>query len=417
MSRPRILFVTYGGGHVRMVLPVVRALQARGTVDVQVLALTTAHAFLAREGIASLGFRDLVTPADARAVAWGRELMAGQTHPDVDPAESEAYLGLSFAELVADRGLAGARKAFAALGRAAFRPVEVLARAIARVQPDLVVATSSPRAEMAAMLAARRHGVPAVCLVDLFAHEEIKYIAQPGYADRVCVLDDHVRQRFIAAGRGADEIVATGNPAFDSLADPALPAAAAAWLAQQSWRHQRKILWVSQPEPERHRITGVAGDPALPGRVFEALAGVVALRPDWHLVVRPHPSQDAAQFKAAEGVSISTQAQPLHVLLHAVDAVVCMTSTVGYEAALLGKPLVHLPLSVYRDEADYTEMGLALRVDALDGLELALNSIFSGAWAPALHLKPAGGATHAVCAVIESLLPASTAPPRRGSLT
>ena len=56
MSRPRILFVTYGGGHVRMVLPVVRALQARGTVDVQVLALTTAHAFLAREGIATEGY-------------------------------------------------------------------------------------------------------------------------------------------------------------------------------------------------------------------------------------------------------------------------------------------------------------------------------------------------------------------------
>lgn len=417
MSRPRVLFVTYGGGHVRMVLPVVRALQARGTVDVEVLALTTAHAFLAREGIASIGFRDLVTPADTQALAWGRELMAGQTHPDVDPAESEAYLGLSFSELVADRGLAAARQGFATLGRAAFKPVQVMGRAIARVQPDLVVATSSPRAEMAALLAARRHGVAAVCLVDLFAHEEIKYIARPGYANRICVLDDHVRQRFIAAGRGADEVVATGNPAFDNLANPALLVAAGAWLAEQPWRQKRKILWVSQPEPERHRITGQAGDPALPGRVFETLAAIVARRSDWHLVVRPHPSQDAAQFKAAHGVSISTQAQPLHVLLHAVDAVVCMTSTVGYEAALLGKPLVHLPLSVYRDEADYTEMGLALRADTLEGLELALNSIFSGAWAPALRLKPVGGATQAVCAVIEGLLPVRATPTQSGNLS
>ncbi|MBX3586591.1 MAG: hypothetical protein KF796_08095 [Ramlibacter sp.] len=388
-----------------MMLPVIRRLRDEGRLTLEVLALTTAREYLASHGIKSKGFRDLVTGADAQALAWGRELMEGQTHPSVETAESEAYLGLSFAELVEDLGLEGARQAFAHRRRAAFHPVRVLGRALKQWAPDLVVATSSPRAEAAALRAARVHGIPAVCLVDLFALEELKYIGQPGYADRICVLDEHVRARFLAAGRAAHEVVATGNPAFDSLADPALARQAAQWLAVQPWHERKKILWVSQPEPARHRITGEPGDTGLPRRVFEALSRLAARRPDWHLIVRPHPSEDATGFRPGLNVSISTQQEPLHMLLHAVDAVVCMTSTVGYEAALLGKPLIHLPLSVYRDEADYTQMGLALRCDTLEGLEKALNSILLGEWTPSLRLAPAGDATRAVCRVINGMLP------------
>lgn len=405
MTPPKILFVTYGGGHVRMMLPVIRSLLDQGGLSIEVLALTTARDYLARHGIKSKGFRDLVTEADGQALAWGRALMDGQTHPSVEAAESEAYLGLSYAELVEDRGLEGARQAFGHRGRAAFNPVRVLGRALRQLAPDLVVATSSPRAEAAALRAARTHGIPAICLVDLFALEELKYISQPGYADRICVLDEHVLARFLAAGRAGHEVVATGNPAFDSLADPALARQAAQWLASQPWRARKKILWVSQPEPARHRITGEPGDEGLPRRVFEAMSQLAARRPDWHLIVRPHPSEDAAGFRPGPNVSISTQQEPLHMLLHAVNAVVCMTSTVGYEAALLGKPLIHLPLSVYRDEADYTQMGLALRCDTLEGLERALNSILLGEWTPSLRLAPAGDATRAVCRVINGMLP------------
>ena len=48
----KALFVTYGGGHVAMILPVMRALR-RQHPDVQctLLALTTGHARAVREGI------------------------------------------------------------------------------------------------------------------------------------------------------------------------------------------------------------------------------------------------------------------------------------------------------------------------------------------------------------------------------
>ena len=38
----KVLFVCYGSGHVKMVMPVARMLRERGLADVQVLGLTTA---------------------------------------------------------------------------------------------------------------------------------------------------------------------------------------------------------------------------------------------------------------------------------------------------------------------------------------------------------------------------------------
>ena len=40
----KVLFVCYGGGHVRMVLPVVRELQRRGGFQPLILGLTSARA-------------------------------------------------------------------------------------------------------------------------------------------------------------------------------------------------------------------------------------------------------------------------------------------------------------------------------------------------------------------------------------
>ena len=45
MSRsPRVLFVSYGGGHIGMVLPVIRELEALiPAVQCELMALTTGH--------------------------------------------------------------------------------------------------------------------------------------------------------------------------------------------------------------------------------------------------------------------------------------------------------------------------------------------------------------------------------------
>ena len=58
----KVLFTCYGGGHVEMVLPVMRALRAQVPgVEARILALTTAAGVAQRAGEQPLGFRDFCT--------------------------------------------------------------------------------------------------------------------------------------------------------------------------------------------------------------------------------------------------------------------------------------------------------------------------------------------------------------------
>ena len=195
----RVLFVGYGGGHVRMLLPVARLLRGRGLAAPVFLGLTTARAEVEAAGFACLGFADVVRADDAAALAQGRALASQLPAHAVSFDESAAYLGLSYADLVREHGEAEAAAQYVAHGRQAFLPIATLERVLAQVRPDLLVATSAPRAERAAFVAARRLGVPAVCLVDLFAAYEIEWLREPGFADRICVLNDRVRDRLLAA--------------------------------------------------------------------------------------------------------------------------------------------------------------------------------------------------------------------------
>jgi hypothetical protein len=366
-----VLFVCYGGGHVRMVLPVARALQASGRARVQVLGLTTAAAVVREAGLPLLQVKDFVEPADGPALEQGRRLAAG-LGTVVDPEETQAYLGLSYAELEAEHGAKEAARRHAQDGRQAFLPVRLLERILRRVRPDLVVATNSPRGERAAVLAARRLGLPSACIVDLFAIDEVRWIGQPGYADRVCVLNEQVRQFLLQAGRQPQDVVATGNPAFDALLDPAVVAAGQQLRRWQGWEGRRVLLWPAQDEPLRHPFDGRPGDPTLPARVLQGLIDWTLARPDAVLCVRARAGQVLPVLPGSPRIVATGQDWPLHPLLHAVDAVVTLTSTVGLEGRLAGARLVQVLGSVFDDAMPLARFGLGDAAVALADLPDAL---------------------------------------------
>lgn len=368
----KILFVCYGSGHVRMVVPVARRVRDLGLAEVRVLALTTAAPVVRAAGLPLLQVKDFVRPQDARALEIGRSLCA-QMGPVEDPDETAAYLGLSYAELEADVGAQEAARRYARDGRQAFLPLRLLERIVGEVRPDLVFATNSPRAERAAIVAARSLGIPAVCQVDLFAIDEVRWIGEPGYADAICVLNDEVRARLVEAGRQPGEIRVTGNPAFDGLRDPAHVAAGAALRQAQGWDGKRVLLWPEQEEPAIHPFDGRPGDPLLPGRVRAALLDWVGAHPDAVLCVRPRAGQASPELPASAQVRLTGQDWPLASLLNAVDGVVTLTSTVGLEGRLAGARLVQVTGSVFDDAMPLGRFGLADEVVPVAGLAQALD--------------------------------------------
>lgn len=399
-----VFLVAYGGGHVALLSPIAQALRIAGQ-PFTFLALTTAQTVLDRTGIPSIGFRDLPEAMEPEAKRWGQALAGGlQPSGLVTPSETIAYLGASFRDLVAEHGEAEARRRYAEAGRHAFLPVATMRRVIARLAPDLVIATNSPRAERAAIMAAGQLGIPSVCAVDLFALQEVQWIGQTGYATRVCVINETVRGMFLSLGRKPEEVVVTGNPAFERLNTPESKLAGEQLRRDRGWADGRKVvLWASQIEPERHPFATLEGDPTLPRRVERVLRDFVAADPNLRLVVRYHPSE-RIDFVPEPRVDFSPVSESITTLLHAVDIVVVTASTVGLEAAIAGRPVVSVDTSVFTPDTKYADIGVSYGVTRLEDLGSAIYEAIRGARPSFTHGQLGKSATQEILRVIDSLL-------------
>jgi hypothetical protein len=367
-----VLFVCYGSGHVRMVVPVARALRDDARARVQVLGLTTAAPVVRAAGLPLLQFKDFIEATDEPALACGRRLAAALgTVDDLD--ESVAYLGLCYADLAAQAGAAEAQRRYAQLARQAFLPVPTLKRILQRARPDLLVATNSPRAERAAIMAAAQLGIPSVCLVDLFALDEVRWIGAPDYAERVCVLNPQVKQFLVDAGRHPGQVVVTGNPAFDQLQEADVARRGRELRQRQGWDRRRIVLWPTQVEPAVHPFAGTPGDPQLPGRVLARLVEWVLAHEDTILCVRPRAGERQPELPASPRIVATGQDWHLPELLHAVDTVVTLTSTVGLEGHLCGARLVQVLGSVFEAAMPLARFGIADAAVPLSGLWAALD--------------------------------------------
>jgi hypothetical protein len=405
IAMPTLLFVTYGGGHVNMIIPLLERLRERENFKCVTLALTTAAKKLEQCDLPWRGFSSLLRDDDERAREWGERLVENlPASEQVTREESIAYLGLSYADLEDRVGVEAAAQLYASEGRNAFLPLGPVRRLFDELMPDLVITTISPRAERAAVVVARERNIPSLCLIDLFGTSSLYHAREAGYGTRVCVISEAARQWLIGEGRGEDEVVVTGNPAFDQLGNPELQVRGSQQRQSKGWDDCRVILWASQIEPAHNPITGEVGDPELPMRIEKSLVEIVERRPDWRLVIRPHPNEPARDDLGHEQVVISSREEDLHTLLQAVDVVVIMTSTVGLEARLLGKPLVSVDLSVFSKGTPYKDAGLSLGVHDLNELEATIEVALKQGEKMADGFAQLGRATDAVVGQIDALL-------------
>jgi len=368
-TAPCILAVAYGGGHIAMMLPVLRALRARrADLQITLLALTTAARVARDAGETPLGYADLLhllSPIEqAQALALGRALLPGNAHPDIAEAETMAYLGINAWDLQQQFGVEAAQALLDVKGRHGFHPLHFFRRVLKHLEPDLVLATNSPRSEFAVVDAATEMGIPSLAILDLFALPGDAFAARTRFPSRVCVLSEAVRDNLVAAGWPQGTIAVTGNPAFDALNTPQTRARGAALrnalAGPVAANDTRLILLALQPEPVTHPASaGKRGDPSLPERILQASIACVRQHPDWLLIVRPHPSQPMPALPDDAQLRASPPTEPLHPLLHAVDAVITGTSTVALEGHLAGARVLQLLDSIAAPAMPYRALGVA----------------------------------------------------------
>jgi len=397
----RVLFVSYGSGHIKMVVPVAKAVQDSGLAQPVVLALTTAAPVARAAGLHVVQFKDFLQPEDEAALNRGRQLIKDLGDTVFDAEESVAYLGLSFVDLENELGTVAAENEYRKRGRHAFLPVRTLTRILRVLQPDVVVATNSPRAERAAIISAGALGIPALCMVDLFAIDEVKWIGQPGYANRICVLNAAVRDFLIAAGRQPHEVVVTGNPSFDALNSPEAIKAGHQLRQQRGWLDHRVLLWPTQSEPATHPFDGRPGDPTLPLQVLQQLVQWTEGQDNAVLCIRPRAGEAPPSVPTHERIVLTGQDIALPTLLHACDLVVTLTSTVGLEGHLAGCRLVQVSGSVFDPAMPLLRFGIADEATPVQSLPSALDRWITVPRRVAQNIIPA---TQRVLSEISTLL-------------
>lgn len=367
----RILFATYGGGHAQMVIPVVKALSGRA--DVTVLGLPSALGHLKKADIPALTFADLIDPElDSDALLWG-EMLAEEHHSDdsgIDRKQSVAYLGLSFADLVGQSNYNEAIEQVRFRGRHAFLPIGVLERVMELCQPHIVITTSSPRAEAAALYAAKSRGIPTLAMVDLFS-------GIPGYvlpSDDASFLTQTAveltsEQGFLDPDLTRPHVL--GNPAFDRLLHRHMnkgPRLIAEHFPQVTGKrlilHADMPAWLDTLEGETHTKS--------PAETWSemTLCATAAKEVGATYLVRPHPAQDRALYKEfTSGTENAFMADniDLHDLIEQVDLVVARSTTVALEAVYLRQRVLQLEPQRHAD-MPLVKMGVAMGAHDLQHL-------------------------------------------------
>lgn len=379
MNTPMVFFVTYGNGHVAKVAPVVRALRERG-VRTRVMALTLGYRQAKRLGLDPVGYKDFLYLVDAeRALAYGRRLLPGNSHPDVDDTESLAYLGINYLEWVEQYGEEGASQRYQAGGRRSFEPVGFIGRVIDEIGPSLVVSTASPRSEQAAIEVGVARGIPTMTMMDLFGLPHDNFRRNTVFADRITLLSEFARENLLQAGVDRARLVVTGCPAYDNLFEPEPAKAGRDWKCDRGWERLHTVMWAGNLEEAAPNVPSEYLGPGL-GRLVETrLREWVANDPGAALIVRYHPNQYHLfhQLGPQERVYVSNPTQDAaHPQLHACDSIVTQASTVGFEGALIGKRLLALSFSpwVINFDFDYGKLGLGESVPSLDALVPMLKS-------------------------------------------
>lgn len=399
----KVFLTCYGGAHIAAIAPLVHNLNQRGH-QCTLLALTTAGLVAQREQLGPCRPIDYVDSSNPAIYLPGVKL-AKKHHTEgkgISLEESIAYLGVSFRDLATELGIDDAWKRYHEFGLNAFTPVRFMRDVLSRIQPDVVVATTSPRMEKAALRAAYQLDIPSLCMIELFGILEEPWLGRPDNGHVLAVSREDVIRRLCAAGRQREDIYLIGSPMFDQLADPALPSKGKRWRQErQIADHEKLVFWAEQPEPD---------NPQLP-RIMRKHLAEVCKRNGWRFVVRLHPSSTDPRWEVLPDDCIQSHSdEPLAQLIHACDVGITLTSTVGWEILLSDKPLLVPRLSSYSRFVTYGDGDGALAVDSIENIEAGLKTLLDDSKisqelrAVRAALPQPGGAAERVADLIENIV-------------
>jgi hypothetical protein len=262
--------------------------------------------------------------------------------------------------------------------------------------PRLVLAGTSENPEtlgLALIAEAKRRGLASVGFADGPAMADYRFRGRAGdplafAPDWVLVPDDATARRFRELGLEPGRVIACGHPYFDRVRDTGRA------LARRGRAAVRADTFPEAPADGRAVVVFLAeisdglipaafergGDYTLAGRggsdrrtdivLEEVLDAAAPIRPRPYVVLRLHPKNDEWEFAAYAGEIdfISRGGQPLEAVF-AADLVIGMTTSLLFEAALMGCPALSvIPRPIEAEWQTGIGLGIVRAVHTRDAL-------------------------------------------------
>ncbi|EJP7764353.1 hypothetical protein NY838_005076, partial [Escherichia coli] len=272
----------------------------------------------------------------------------------ISKEETIYYLGASFLDLVNElNSEEDALSLYKKQGRRAFTPINSLKLIINYFSPDLIITTNAPRAEKAALIAAKELDIPRILINDnawvigADSQSGALYSAQNDLADYICVqllesknyLEKHSKDT-------KSEIVVTGTPVFDQLLSIE---------RTENLDNIPRVLLADYDFSTWNSNSAYQLDIAIRSELND-----LARKGKIQLTFRPHPNQPI-DYSAFSHANISNPKTEVSEVIGNYDVIITAISTVGLEAKLLGLGLVSLEgiRTLNESTVSYAELGIS----------------------------------------------------------
>lgn len=351
----KILFVTYGGGHMKIIEPIATKLLEEKGIKFKILALTSAYSFMLDKyscGVVkkvsdySFLFDDIIN----QVMSYGLEFLDDNYSSKSIASKEETiyYIGLSFYDLIQRVGKKEAYRLYKEKKRQAFLPVTIIEKILKYEQIDLVISTTSPRFEQASFIAANALNIETLEILDLFAN-----IFPLPEANNIVVMNQNVKEKLISRKLKNKQYYALGQPAIENTKQLVKAMNSKLLKKKMNLNNNKTIVFMTQKMVQFNDDLSIGDDieyKYILGNIFSIMKKINKMH-SVNILLRIHPSEDIEEYgeylNTHSYVKYLNNDLNLNESLAISDIVVLHSSTVGVEAIVSNKQVF-----TYKHERD-----------------------------------------------------------------
>ena len=297
----KVLFVSYGGGHINIINEVIKEIIKYKNIDFKVLALTTAYdksvSIFSDKYIKKISdYKDLFKKDIEKINYYGSLILEDNYNASsgISKEDTLIYLGLSMFELVQTHGEQKAFDLYNKKQRQAFLPIKTMKKILEYEDISLVVTTTSPRFEEASLTAANELGIETIQILDLFG--ELYPLPR---ANHIICMNNYISESLKKQGLIKNKYYHFGQPAIEKTVKNILSVDKVIIKNKLELNSNKTLLYATQKPNiynEDFSYHNFAGYETINDNIFSIFEFLYE-KYNINILVRLHPNEDFNDYK------------------------------------------------------------------------------------------------------------------------